>query len=282
MNSDVLSTVWNAAVSSRFDLVLFAVGLMGYIVLFSSRGHTKKIHKKVDVTFEDSECSQDQVTDAKQGEETASAHLTRVVESMKHGDAVTVDLDGFLEKYPEYQFGLSDAQTILGFCNNGPEGRALADALCKRMKSTEEWHVLSTFIRFYMDSRQYDKACNLFELNYSTFFDLELDEHMEWSLILAALQCGRQSLAEHLLQTSQSNAAERIMSIQKWWRRTAVNMCESRVVHMGSVLNRLSNMFNERFPFEEHSDDESTCFLGDDSDCDDSDADSYCDELDQF
>merc|ERR1719502_1022723 len=138
------------------------------------------------------------------------------------------------------------------------------------MKSWEDWDVLRSFIIFYLDTAQFDKACDLFELHYATFFDIELDENMEWRLITAALQCSRHSLAEHLLQTSQTNAAAQIATIQNWWRGKSASLSESRVERMGDVLNRLSNMFNERFPFEEHSDGESTCFLGDDSDCGDS------------
>jgi len=104
---------------------------------------------------------------------------------------------------------------------------------------------------------------------------------MEWRFLVAALKCGRQPLADHFLQTSQTDVSKKLVHIQNWWRRAAAARCENRVVAMSSVLNRLSNVFSERFPFdEEQSDGESTCFLGDDSDCESSDADSYCnDEL---
>lgn len=274
-------------IASRFDLMLIAIGIMGYMILFSSRkAHAaKEVRKKMSTTSEDFE-----VVDTNQGLDGAAAQLGEVLKSIEHGDAahfITARLHAFLEDYTEYSFALNEVQTILDFCRPLAE-TDLPDVLFERVISTQESLMLSTFIQFYFDTEQCDKACNVFERCYSTFFDFELDEHMEWRLMVTALKCGRQSLAEHLLQTSQSNATQQVATIQRWWRRTSADMCEARVAHMGSVLNRLSNVFNERFPFEEHddgerSDDESTCFLGDDSDRDcDTDADSYCDELAQW
>jgi hypothetical protein len=205
LDSGLMHKLWDASVSSRFDLIMFATGLILYIILCASRNLQRKVKdlsEEIDVTTEDFH-----VTNADQGLDMASS------------------------------------------------------------------------IRFYLENAEFEKACDVFELNYATFFDAELNGAVEWQLMMAALKCGRQSLAEHLLQTSESDKFSQVVSIQRWWRQTSGKMSEARVEHMGDVLNRLSNMFNERYPFEEHSDDESTCFLGDDSDCEDSDDPDYnCEE----
>lgn len=273
-SSNMMYSLLSAIIASRYDLMMFAVGLMGYIILFSIRKKhaVKEVHKEADIRFEET-----QAIDTKHGLDVASAHLVRVLESMQccaDADFVTAEMNGFLQKYPDHRFELHEVQSILSFCRSLTD-KALADLLLEHMQPAEEWHVLSAFIRFYLDSKQSEKGCNVFELNYATFFDIELDEQMEWQLLLAALQCGRQPLAEHLLQTSQSDAAKHVATIQRWWTRKSANIAESRVANMGDVLNRLSNMFNERYPFEEHSDGESTCFLGDDSDWEESDDENY-------
>lgn len=269
---------------SRFDLATFAIGLMVYIILFSSRKlhRSKESHKTVDkeIASEDSEVideSQgthaDLANEANTETKNASSHLMPVLQSMQcfaDADVVAADMGAFLEKYPNYKFTLPEVQIVLDFSSDPLSDKTLADRLLEHMLPSEEWKVLYAFFHFYMDSKQSEKACDIFEMNYATFFDIELDEHTEWRLLMVALQCGRHSLAEHLLQTSQSDVAKRVTSIQQWWRRTSVKMVENRVAHVGDVFNRLSNIFNERYPFEEHSDDESTCFLGDDSDRDES------------
>lgn len=176
---------------------------------------------------------------------------------------------------------MTDVLKSMRECEDVEKVTAEVDAFLETNDMGQDFDVLNAFVCFYLDNDMAEKACNVFELNYATFFDIELDEDTEWRLLMAASHCGRQSLAEHLLQTSQSDAAQRVVTIQKWWKRTAVKMGEARVAHMGDVLNRLSNMFNERYPFEEHSDDESTCFLGDDDDAgDDTDEDVDWEELD--
>jgi len=291
-SSNAMQSLLDAIVTSRFDLIMLGVGLMTYIILFSSRNAhaAKKFHKKVDIC-EDTEDSQ--VIDTNHEADSAPERLAQVLQSIDSlkllpstmpsstRDAVAAEVDAFLEQFPNHPFALCEVQAILDFCTSSITDKTLADRVLEHMQPAEEWHVLNAFIRFYMDDKQPEKACDLFELNYATFFDIELDEQMEWQLLMAALQCERHSLAEHLLQTSQSDYAKHVGTIQQWWRRTSMKMGESRVAHMGNVFNRLSSLFNERYPFEdrsEHSDDESTCFLGDDSDWEDSDVDSYCDE----
>jgi len=264
-------------IASKFDFFLFGIGLIGYIFLFTNRVNPVKENRKTnDITFEviDNTC---------QAAQTATEHLEKVLEStescMEVG-FVSAEIDSFLENFPQHPFGSREVQIILHFCRSLTD-KTLADRLLEHMQPSEEWHILNEFIRFYMDTQQLEEACNLFELNYATFFDIELDQDMEMRLLTTALQCGRQSLADHLFQTSQSNLRPCVVTMQKWWRGRAAKMAESRVEHMGDVLGRLSSMFNERYPFEEHSDGESTCFLGDDSDWEsDGDSDSNCGEGD--
>lgn len=275
----ILSMVSDAVITHRFDLMLFVFGLLGYLILFSSRT-AKKCHKKVDTTWEPS-----QVVDATEGADAASApmRLARVVQVMESCEdeshfLATAQMDGFLEDYPQHPFSLRDVQIVLGFCRKSVVDKGLVDRLLASMEQTGDSVTLSAFLRFYLETEQSEKACNVFELNYSTFFDMELDEDTEWRLLTASAACGRHSLAEQLLHSSQTDYAKPVVTIQQWWRRSAAKAGERRVESMGEVLTRLSSMFNERFPFEEHSDDESTCFLGDDSDFEDSDSDSAWEE----
>jgi len=278
----------DAVVASRFDLLMMVVGLTVYMVLCASRNQKKEakdLDAKVCVTS-----SQVNIVDP-------SELLAQVLETMEsckddmHTGGVE-DLDMFLDKHPTHPFALHDVETILHFCSRCLTGyswasvsaAALADRLFERMKPTDESDVLSAFLGFYLDNKHFAKACDIFELNYATFFDIELDEHMQWRLLMAASQCGRQSLADHLLETSQVDVAKNVAIIQRWWKRSSAQMGESRVAQMGDVFNRLSNIFNERYPFEdeeqeEHSDGESTCFLGDDSDRDEESDDSDWEQM---
>lgn len=287
MSCNIVDMVWEAITSSRFDLIMFIIGLMGYIILHNSRcKHTdKELHKKLDMTFEVNANVNDNVEedassmhdgDSTPVDSVQFVHLLKRMKCDDDADQVTAEMDAFLESNPSHPFTFSEVQTILNYCSRSEKADlALADRLLECMQPAEEWDVLNSFICFYLENEMAEKACNVFELNYATFFDIELDEDMEWRLLMAALQCGRKSLAEHLCQTSQSEVAKHVSTIQQWWKRTAVKMGEARVENMGDVLTRLSNMFNERYPFEEHSDDESTCFLGDESGCEEStDADS--------
>jgi len=278
----------DAVVASRFDLLMMAVGLFVYMVLCASRSPTKEaknLDTKVGVT---SSVSQVNTVDP-------SKHLSHVLVSIQCcNDDVQVgvdDLDAFLDKHPAHPLTFQDAQTILNFCSRcligyswaSVSAAALADRLFERMQPTAEWDVLSAFLGFYLDNQHFAKACDIFELNYATFFEYELDEHMQWRLLLAASQCGRQSLADHLLQSSPSDVAKNVATIQRWWRRSSAQIAESRVAQMGDVFNRLSHIFNERHPFEDeerdHSDGESTCYLGDDSDRDEDSGDSDWEQM---
>lgn len=293
-NSSIVQMLLDAVILHRFDLTMFVAGLLGYFVLLSSRDAkaAKGFHKKVATTIDEDpeDIDTDFVAEASPAlcleagdmdsqTDAAGSCLAQILASMEDLNVevhfASAMLDAFLEDYPLHPFTLAEVQTVLSYCRNPQADKYVANRLLERMAPTEDWTVLSAFIRFFLDNEQCEEACNIFELNYATFFDMELDQDMEWPLLMAASKCGRQSLADHLLQTSHSDAATHVKIIQNWWRRASVQVAETRVSHMGDVLHRLSNMFNERYPFEEHSDDESTCFLGDDSDCEsESDADS--------
>lgn len=214
-------SMWSDIVASRFELLLFAVSLLGYMIVFMSRSQqkgSKEISSKADFALEVSQAT-DQVED-------------QDPEYIEQGSADVED------QHPEYiEEGSADVQSVI------------AELL---------------------DSNQFEKACDIFELNYSSFFDVDIDEDTERRLLMSALKCGRQSLAEHLLQTSQTDFAKHTVTIQQWWKRSSAKMSGSRVAHMHNVLDRMAQMFNELHPFEEeHSDAESTCALGEDSASDD-------------
>jgi hypothetical protein len=266
---NTMHPVWDAIAASHFDLIICVIGMMGYLILVYSRKcyTAQEFHKKVDVTFEDSQASE--ATETKKDIDANSlGDILDSMQSCEDVDVVTADMDKFLESNPGHPFTIFEVQAILKFCSQPLADKTLADRLLRCMQSVEESCVLNAFICYYLANKMSEKACNIFELNYATFFDFELDESTEWQLVMAALKCGRTSLADHLIQTSQPDAAKQIVTIQQWWKRTSGQMGEARVAQMGSVLTRLSNMFNERYPFEEdeeHSDGESTAFFGDDS-----------------
>jgi hypothetical protein len=266
VNTSLIQSLVDAAISSRFDLLMFVVGLIVYILLFAIRSRKQELKDGKTVT---SSVQEAQVNI----NQCASTQLALVLKSTPDSITRNADLSAFLDQHTKYAFTVREVEAILGFSSSHLADKEMADRLLEHIKPTEEWAVLSAFIRFYLDSEQPEKACDIFELNYATFFDADLDASMEWRLLMAATQCGRQSLVQHVLQTSQSEIGKHLVTIQKWWKHAAAKRGESRVAHMGGVLNRLSNLFVERYPFEEHSDDESTCFLGDDSDFEDNDSD---------
>lgn len=200
----IAQSLWSDIVASRFEFLLFAVSLIGYIVVVTSRSSKKGSSCKAAASLDVS-----QVDPTDQEEDPCPEPIERSAE-------------------------------------------------------------VQTLIAELLASHQFDKACDAFELNYSTFFDIDIDEEMERRLLLAAVKCGRQSLVDHLLQTSQTDFGNQVVKIQQWWKKSSVKMSESRMVHMHNVLDRMAQMFNDMHPFvdDEHSDDESTCALGEDmSDC---------------
>lgn len=219
-------SMWADIVASRFELLLFAVSLIGYFLVVASRS-SKKSEKVIS-------CQADFAVEVSE------------VDNPKDQDST--DQEWYQSTEPCDQSGTDVQSEVVEL----------------------------------LDSGQDEKACDVFEMNYSAFFDMDIDEDLERRLLTAALKCGRQSLAEHLLQTSQTDFAKNVTTIQQWWRRSAAKMSDSRLTHMHDVLDRMAQMFNDLHPFEEHSEDgESTCVIGDDRDSeDDSIGDSDWDDSD--
>merc|ERR1719199_2322496 len=61
---------------------------------------------------------------------------------------------------------------ILGFCRISCLDRPMVDDLLKCI-TTIDVDMLSEFIHFYIDTNQLEKACDVFELNFATFFENE-------------------------------------------------------------------------------------------------------------
>jgi len=214
MGVNGVQSMWSEIVASRFELLLFAVSLIGYILVFTSRGSQK-------------------------GAKNISCKADFAVKVSQVDDAEDQD--------PTDQEGYQSLEPIDYSGTNVQSG--IAELL---------------------DSGQDEKACDIFEMNYSNVFDMDIDEDLERRLLTAALKCGRQSLAEHLLQTSQTDFAKHVTKIQQWWRQSATKMSDVRLVHMHDVLDRMAQMFNDLHPFEEHSEDgESTCVLSNGQDSED-------------
>lgn len=156
---------------------------------------------------------------------------------------------------------------ILGFCRISAPDRPIVDKLLKRLDSTDA-DVFSEFIHFYLDSNQLEKACDVFELNFDTFFDCELGEDTQWTLMHAAAKCKRQALANLLFETAPFNASKRVLTIQRWWKRSALDRPSRAERQVGEVFGILARVFDGRYPMGDDSaadsNDESTCFIGDD------------------
>merc|ERR1719253_1009060 len=100
----------------------------------------------------------------------------------------------------------------------------MAEKLYTYMKP-EQLPVLSAFIRFYSDSEQYEKACDVYEHDLLRLHgpagddsqnrrSLHLDARMERSLMNAALKCNRGHLAKTMLSSSPSDIAKHITMIR--------------------------------------------------------------------
>lgn len=210
--NDMAQSMWTDIVASRFELLMFAVSVIGYFVVFTSRRNQK--------SAKNISCKADFALEVSQVDTTEQE----------------VDQD------PNYiEQDSADVQSA---------------------------------IVEHLDNEELEQACDVFEMNYAEFFDMDIDEDLERRLLMSALKCGRQSLAQHLLQTSQTDFGKHVGTIQAWWRRSSAKNSESRMENMSDVLDRMAQMFNELHPFEDqdHSDDESTCALGEEGRSDDEDS----------
>merc|ERR1719335_2102716 len=152
---------------------------------------------------------------------------------------------------------------MLRFCKRYE--KTLADKVFERVP-TEDAETLSSMISFYLDTQQPEKACNVFELHFAVFFDEDIDADLEWRLMVAAVECGHQALAEQLYETSPYSYPVHVCKIQQWWKRTAAQGGAEafRIRRMHDMLARLSSAFQEQYlSDQESSEGESTCFLGD-------------------
>lgn len=96
----------------------------------------------------------------------------------------------------------------------------LADRLYAHMQANQMCAV-SPFISFYVDSQQYDKACDVYEHAAVDAGDattcsrpLRLDPRVERNLMKAALKCNREHLSQSLLSASPSDIAKHITMIR--------------------------------------------------------------------
>merc|ERR1719409_1771 len=109
--------------------------------------------------------------------------------------------------------------SVLSFCSKMSE-KEMADTLLERMKP-KQLNVLSAFIRFYTETEQCEKACDVFEHHVQPLGEsgsqkrLMLDARVERGLMSAALQCGRTSLVQCLFDTSRADVAKHIVMIRK-------------------------------------------------------------------
>jgi pentatricopeptide repeat protein len=116
-------------------------------------------------------------------------------------------------------FSAELALSMLHFCIL-TSNKEVADALLDRMKP-KQVHVLTAFIRFYVESEQCTKACDIFEFHVLPLSSgdgqkrLLLDARVERSLMSAALSCGRESLVKSLVDTSKPDVAKNIVMIRK-------------------------------------------------------------------
>jgi pentatricopeptide repeat protein len=117
------------------------------------------------------------------------------------------------------------ATNVLSFCAQTGNAQ-IAEKLYAHMKP-KQLPVLSAFIRFFAESEQYERACDVYEQDLLRLHgtpaggaeaqgqrSLLLDARMERSLMNAALRCGRTHLAKNLLDSSPSDVAKHITMIR--------------------------------------------------------------------
>lgn len=284
--------MWDVVIASRYDLLMLVMALAGYVILFHSRSRWRAAGEQKHVQQKDKELEWSPsitVEPDKQKHESLSATAeaksqcsdATYILQMKLAAASRPQTQAIMQEVLDRPIGLTFSfdlvLSILGFCRMSPSDRPVVDSLLLRI-DTRDVDILSEFIQFYIDSSQPEKACAVFELNQAVL-EGELGQDTEWTLMNAALKCGRLSLASHFFESSHEDATKSMLKIQRWWKRAAVGAgTDSRERQVSDVFGRLALVFNERFPFEEDSNvdsnDESTAFFGDDDDRHDSDFDS--------
>lgn len=284
--------MWDVIIASRYDLLMLVMGLASYVILFHSRSrwraagaqkHAQQKDKELEwsasITVDPDDQKHESLPATAEAKSQCSdaTYILRIKLAAGSRPQTQAIMQEALECPVGLTFSFDLVLAILGFCRMSPSDRPMVDSLLQRI-NTRDVDILSEFIQFYIDSSQPEKACAVFELNHAVL-EGEVGQDVEWTLMNAALKCGRLSLASHLFETSHENATKAMLKIQRWWKRAPVGAdTGSRDRQVSDVFGRLALVFNERFPFEEDSNadsnDESTAFFGDDDDRHDSDFDS--------
>jgi len=129
--------------------------------------------------------------------------------------------------HSEVEWSSELALALLNFCTQ-TANVGIADQLYEAMKP-KQIPVLSTFIRFYTEQEEFDKACDVYEKDLAMQGELQaaitsedgqprravfLDAQIERLLMNAALRCGRSHVAQGFLDTAPSDIAKHITMIR--------------------------------------------------------------------
>lgn len=138
----------------------------------------------------------------------SASHPRRVIDLMGEMMCREVEIPGDLVQY------------ILCACNQVSDVAA-ADRLLQHLKP-QQLPVLSSFIKFYADQEQFERACDLYEAYLRRAGEDEArdgaspgpDARLERSVMTAAVRCGRDELAKRVLQSSPANVARHVTMIR--------------------------------------------------------------------
>jgi len=117
------------------------------------------------------------------------------------------------------EFSPELAMSVLSFCAKASDN-SIADTLLERMQP-KQLTVLAAFIRYYIESEQLVKACDVFEHRVQPMGEAGsqgrsmIDSRVERSLMGAALACGRTSLVQALFDPTRVDVAQHILMIRK-------------------------------------------------------------------
>lgn len=150
-----------------------------------------------------------------QGYQLSDATYTLLIKSATNDPSrVQALLDEVVSK--ESVLSSDFAMALLTFCSQ-TRSLDLADQLFNYMKP-KYVPVLSSFIKFYAESEQPDKACDVYEKYLQNSGNeksqLVLDTRIERCLMAAALKCGRHDLAKTFLDAAPSDVAKHITMIR--------------------------------------------------------------------
>jgi len=110
------------------------------------------------------------------------------------------------------------AVSVIEFCKRVSEV-TIVDRLFERMKP-KQVNVLGAFVWFYIGAEQFEKACDVYELDLRPLCchadgGAAFDPSLQESIIDAAVVCGRSHLAEQWMTKSSSDMAGRIVILSK-------------------------------------------------------------------